>query len=518
MRPSMKKKYIGLTIGPIYKTLKNAKKTRELWGGSYIFSYIMKLVIKRFKDRKFIIPYVDCNDKEFERLLSDKMPVGIFHDRLIFESENNDFDELRAEIDKSLTYIADQIFGQIANHIKADTKAVTSFIKAYFQLYFCEIEFDENTGYKKINKEINGYLDSLELQESFIPEEEENYVADFLLNVKNSFLIKEAFEKNIRFKSVPEIAVASLNLENNTKNYKLIFENYDEKSEDEDYNIYQHIKDEYKINNIYQHCKYMAIVHADGDYMGDTIKGLESNEEFKAFSKKLFNFDLSAPKAIEAFGGEPIFAGGDDLLFFAPVVNKNKTVFDLLYTIDDIFNKQFADRKKKPTLSFGVSISYYKFPLYEALEISKNLLKRAKKMKNKNAITFRMLKHSGQYFEAVFKKQSPEYKFLLNLLKDIDPVKDINPANEDEKLMSSIIYTLFTSQALLEAVGNDKDKLDNFFTNSFNEPIHKIDHNKAQIESIKDLIYEIYQSGNYKKEERTRIIYSTLRLNKFIRG
>ncbi len=509
MRPSMKKKYIGLTICPIYKTLKNAKKTRELWGGSYIFSYIMKFVIKSFKNRKFVIPYVDCNDEEFEKLLSDKMSVGIFHDRLIFESENNDFDELRAEIDKILTEIA----VQIAAHIKADTKAVTSFIKTYFRLYFCEIEFDENTGYKTINKKINGYLDSLELQESFIPEEEKNYVADFLLNIKNSFLFNEAFEKNIPFKSVPEIAVASLNLKPiNIDNYNRIFRNYDKNSDDENYDIYQHIKDAYKINNIKQHCKYMAIVHADGDYMGDTIEGLENNEDFKAFSKKLFKFDLSVPKLIEDCGGETIFAGGDDLLFFAPVVNKNKTVFDILHTIDDIFNKQFADREKKPTLSFGVSISYYKFPLYEALEISRNLLKKAKKMKNKNAIAFRMLKHSGQYFEAVFRKQSPEYKFLLNLLKDI------NPAKEDEKLMSSIIYTLFSSQALLEATANDKDKLDNFFTNSFNEPIHKTSHHKAQIESIKDLISAVYQSDNYKKEERARTIYSTLRLNKFIRG
>ncbi len=42
-------KYIALTIGPIYKTLSSAKKTRELWGGSYIFSYIMKQIISEFK-------------------------------------------------------------------------------------------------------------------------------------------------------------------------------------------------------------------------------------------------------------------------------------------------------------------------------------------------------------------------------------------------------------------------------------------------------------------------------------
>ena len=50
--------YIALTIGPIYKTLANSKKPKELFSGSYIFSYIMKQIIQNFKDREFITPYI----------------------------------------------------------------------------------------------------------------------------------------------------------------------------------------------------------------------------------------------------------------------------------------------------------------------------------------------------------------------------------------------------------------------------------------------------------------------------
>jgi CRISPR-associated protein Cmr2 len=32
-------KYIALTIGPIYKTISKAKKPKELFAGSYVFSY-----------------------------------------------------------------------------------------------------------------------------------------------------------------------------------------------------------------------------------------------------------------------------------------------------------------------------------------------------------------------------------------------------------------------------------------------------------------------------------------------
>ena len=39
---NIKTDYIGLTIGPIYKTLNTVKSTRALFTGSYIFSLIMR--------------------------------------------------------------------------------------------------------------------------------------------------------------------------------------------------------------------------------------------------------------------------------------------------------------------------------------------------------------------------------------------------------------------------------------------------------------------------------------------
>ena len=72
-------KYIGLTIGPINKTIFSAKATRELWGASYIFSYIMKTIIRHFKDkREFIIPYTKDNS-----LFQQGQEVGLFHDNFI---------------------------------------------------------------------------------------------------------------------------------------------------------------------------------------------------------------------------------------------------------------------------------------------------------------------------------------------------------------------------------------------------------------------------------------------------
>lgn len=38
--------YLGISIGPIYDTLSRARKTRELWAGSYLFSRLMKALLQ----------------------------------------------------------------------------------------------------------------------------------------------------------------------------------------------------------------------------------------------------------------------------------------------------------------------------------------------------------------------------------------------------------------------------------------------------------------------------------------
>lgn len=507
------KKYIGLTIGPIYKTLQNAKKTRELWSGSYIFSYIMKRIIDRFRQRPFIIPYVNDGDSQYEKLLTG-LPIGLFHDRLIFEAEDDDFDELSRTIGE----ILNDISRKIADHLGADNAQVAEYVKRYFQLYFCEKEYDVSADYKTINKDINAYLDSFELQNSFILEEERNFVADFLRKINKSFLIEEAFKKkSVSFRSIPEIATISLGLkEINNMAYKAVFQNYDDKEEksDEEYDIYLDIEKQYgkDIEEIKQYHKYIAIVHADGDNMGKTIEGLKENDDFKRFSKQLFDFDIKAYEAIEAFGGQTIFAGGDDLLFFAPAVSHEGSVFELVDRIDQIFNTQFEKNSQRPTLSFGVSISYYKFPLYEALNVSRELLKAKAKTGKKNAVAFRALKHSGQYFEGVFEKGSPEHECLMKMLNDI------GPAGDGGDLMTSIIHTLFAQRSILGLIEADDTRLKNFFKNNFNEPIHKAPQNKNQIDGIMGLISAVYSSANYmNNKERINTVYSALRLNKLMR-
>jgi len=447
-------------------------------------------------------------------MLKGMMPVGIFHDRIIFEAQDDDYDQLS----KTINEILSDISKDIAHHIGEDEHAVSSFLNKYLQLYFCELNYNKDTPYKIINKDVNSRLDSLELQKSFVPCEERDYFAEFLRRISKSFLIKNAFgSSSFRFRSLPEIAVSELELNTlNHEKYRDIFENYDDKDRqaEEGYDLYEDIEKKYKNNKIEtkQYHKYIAIVHADGDSMGKTIESLNDNGQFKEFSRKLFIFALEAHKAIKAFGGESIFAGGDDLLFFAPVVSRGKSIFELLDEVDVLFRGQFKGVKKSPTISFGVSISYYKYPLYEALETSREMLIQKAKKDKKNAVAFRVLKHSGQYFEGVYMKGSLEHCYLMELIKKIHPSDDVS------RLMTSLTYNLFKQNAVLGCIGGNPQKLENFFANNFNEAIHRIPQNREQINAVKKLIEAVYSSYTYRdNDERYRTVYSILRLNKFMR-
>ncbi len=520
-------KYIGVTIGPIIKTIMKARKTRELFAASYIFSYIMKKIIIEFKKREFILPHFDSDGIE-----TKKYEIGIFPDRMIFEASEGDFDHLQEVIENILQDISSEILLHMRRRLKEhlqihtvniedkrttynalDVKEISNYLSNYFKIYFCEIENKKD--YKDINEIVNSYLDSLELQEKFVPKETCDFLADFFYYVNHSFIMKDAFDKKLSFPSIPEIAMHELNLPKSFFKF------------DDDTKIYDDVEREFK--NFKQYHKYIAIICADADSMGKTIEDLNENKDFLNLSSVLYEFAIKANEKIKENGGVTIYAGGDDLFFFAPIVSKNKNVIQIIYDLKEIFKElikeKLGKRKVKPTLSFGLSISYYKYPMNEALDISNDLLHLAKSMKErkdsepdkkkKNSFAFRVLKHSGKSYEGCFCFDSREYSDIKNILCGT------NAVNLPEKTINSLIYKLSQHKTMLMNIGSDKTRLENFFKNNFNEEIHT--DTEQYIYKISDFTYEMIVSKYYdknNKENNLRIEYicSVLRLLNFLQG
>ena len=100
--------------------------------------------------------------------------------------------------------------------------------------------------------------------------------------------------------------------------------------------------------------------------MGKILSRLK-DDEVRIFSKACLEYSGEASKLVSRFGGMTIYAGGDDLLFLAPVSNgKGQTVFELCQEIAMLFEGKMKDNfvgfSSCPTVSFGISIQYGEIP------------------------------------------------------------------------------------------------------------------------------------------------------------
>jgi len=459
-------KYIGVTIGPIYKTMKQAKKTRELWAGSYMFSYILRQIASQF-DREFILPKKDESVRE----------IGVFNDRFIFESKEGDIEELPNKIDKVLKNFSKE------NNIDFE------FLKEYLQIHYVEVEVDDLEK-ENIVEKVYKYLDSKEL---FFNTTQKDDLKNFFENIHKSEMMKFAFGKDKKFPTLLEIALGEYKKTFSKEELKVIVGFEDEKNLDLD--------ELFKNKNIPNYHKYIAIVKADGDNMGAVNKLLKTKEDYKNLSNDLFEFVKEANKRIsEEFKGKVILGSGDDLLFIAPVVYKDKNILELVFELKELYKNKMQNwnnklKAKQTSLSVGVSISYYKYPLFEAFELANNLLfDKAKQIKNCTA--FSVIKHSGQNFYGIVPENLEEK--IKELIK------------KEFKFFSSIIYKLDTNKYMLDYLGKNKKDFLPFFENNFNE-----NFDEEMFSKLADFLTYIYEDKN--TQEEIFLLYSVLRFNHFIK-
>ena len=228
---------------------------------------------------------------------------------------------------------------------------------------------------------------------------------------------------------------------------------------------------------------------------------------------------MNATQLIEDFGGLPIYAGGDDLLFIAPVIGKDgSNIFNLLDAIEkvafkgvhdvvnDLDKKDDEGNKIEASLSFGVSISYYKYPLYEALETARNLLfGKAKNIKQKKAVAWSLRKHSGGTFEAAFSLKDEKLKKQFG---------DLIATTTDNDTVSAIAHKLRQEEALVDVVleSGDQDRLDALFNK-----VLEFDKERAEyFDSVKAIMPTLYNVIG--KKGYVQALYSLLRTAKFIKG
>ncbi len=461
-------KYSAINIGPIISTLGMARKPRELWAASYLFSHLMKCIYTEVKKAGMTI-ISPAKPKE------DKNKVGIYPDRIFIQG---DLDVKRVLNEALATFYIDLLGDGRRDSNNPDLD--------YFNLMSASCKAEKES---LAIADLNQKLDVMEMC---------NFAADKDAAQNIYKIISKKVSSSLFQIATGEDRLPIPELEKIANKQRVAHPEKTEKS----------------------HHRYYCVVQADGDNVGKTVshKDLKDGEVLK-ISKALVDFGIKATSIIEDFGGLPIYAGGDDLLFIAPVIGVEGThIFNLL---EDIENKAFKgvhdivkslvlkDNKGmdiEASLSFGVSITYRKYPLYEALESARNLLFGvAKEIKEKNAVAWSLRKHSGGTFDCAFSLKNDDLKKQFT---------ELIKTTTDNDTVSAVAHKIRQFESLVSIVleSGKQDRLDSLFKKVLEFDVEKESYFNA-VKKLMPVLYNEIGETNYSK-----ILYSLLRTAKFIKG
>ncbi|MGA0560697.1 type III-B CRISPR-associated protein Cas10/Cmr2 [Larkinella sp. VNQ87] len=552
--------YLALTIGPIEKASEKARSTRGLWAASFLFSAFMRSVCRQltYKGFSFVIPYLDPDGKIFD----PHGGAGLFPDRLIVKAKAGDESVLLEVVNTAISELIDkQTTWKINERLPLEQKrrAIgheitplpdTETLRQHFRRFLKLRAVSFSVPVSKNPVEVcYPILTALEFMPTLAGVESADWLDMLFQAIHETPVAKQDLGTGGRFPSLIEIATCELESEkwldyqaicqsalneSRKKTDEWLKKGKDEEEPTEEDNLLELLRKKAREtrNRLRRYHSYIAIVKADGDNMGKTLAavGLHTPALLNSLQQALFEFNQKAIPIISQQGGRAIFLGGDDLLFFAPVLYKSQSVFDLVNRLHEQFTadikpiyEQFkakvvtvSDIPDCPTLSFGISISYHKYPLFEALETAKQLLEDTK-TGQKNAVAFRLLKHSGSYFGEQFSQADGSFKRMCSLLDAI--AKPVKQEEEEEKarFLSSVQFRIRELSPLLQAIANKEGQLKAFFDNQFNEAIH---HQMREfIDLVWQTIHETYklQANSANAWESTlHTVYSSLRMAQFL--
>jgi len=512
---------LAITIGPIFDTLQQARKTRELWAASYLYSHLMELLMTEIK----AIGGIVILPQKISDPSKPRYGAGVYNDRMyasINEANVSKVDDaIKAAIGKLAAAVASK--GAVADE---------DFWQKYLRIEWAHKPLD-SLAEGALFKQMEPLLNASELHRPYFWDApKEDRLTELLDKVYETKMAQSALKSDEAkgkyngmmkglFPSTADLATFELFQRKQTDYRSLLDEvnAYDELNEAQTESFYEKIfaKGSPFEGIATDYHKYFCIVHADGDNLGLLNSTLTDEASYQALSTKLSGFALEAAGIINDYGGKPVYIGGDDLLFFAPVcsVKEGKTVsvFQMISKLDEAYAKLDLPDS---ALSFGITLSYHKFPLLEARQLSyEQLAYYAKKTKwtkggEKNAIAFRLLKHSGAYFEGILSKS------VLKAFVD----SEVYIRQGDKDLISGIVFKMETLSGLFDLLVADKQleaRIPHLFDNFFNEPIHQ--RNEPQMKLVRSLLLTVYQS-EYEIENKsgghTRNFYAILRLLKFV--
>ena len=498
--------YVGITIGPIFKTIGEAISPAGLWFGSYFFSTVTKTLCEKLvgiPNVKIFSPFYDFNSNQNPQ----EDGIGRYHDRILLSVDDNTVTE--EELKNIISAVKKEMAGKFG---KFNSGQIENFINNYLRIDF--VLLNEGTINEIIGKRekagnniaiiLNDALDALELMAAGKGRTDMNLFASFFAGKKgnrniyikesklftdtkpNSQLVIKHPDDSSDLKSIEDIALSRKKEENSS----------------------EEIPDGEVTPT---RSEYYAVVNSDGDKVGTLLKALckdleisKQSERINIFSRACLDYAGEAAKLVGKYGGMTIYAGGDDLLFIAPV----HSLFSLCSELDEMFKKTLKQGLKEVnlpddsinvSLSFGVAVQYVKYPLYEALERARVQLYKAKESCG-NRLGIELVKHSGKTVQLMVENEKLEA--IDNLIK--------YRATTNDQALESVLYNLQDTEIifklLFEKTSQNAFDLQEYktrFLNNFNNPNQLAYHD--YLGKIAKCFYDNYLKEYHKPVTKVKV-------------
>jgi len=168
---------------------------------------------------------------------------------------------------------------------------------------------------------------------------------------------------------------------------------WEEEIDEEDFLSLADIRDALK--RLPEPSPYLAVLVADGDRMGATISSLKSTDDHRALSKTLAGFANEARRIVDQHNGVLVYAGGDDVLAFLPVDQSLACAQQLRDKFVMLLEQYKDDKGQSPTFSVGLAIRHFMENLEDLLEYGRAAEKAAKDVPGKDALAVHLHKRGG---------------------------------------------------------------------------------------------------------------------------
>ncbi|GAA6756803.1 type III-B CRISPR-associated protein Cas10/Cmr2 [Thermus thalpophilus] len=123
---------------------------------------------------------------------------------------------------------------------------------------------------------------------------------------------------------------------------------------------------------------YYALLHADGDRMGEAIDRQETPEAHRKLSRTLaLEFAQRVGPLLEGLGGGLVYSGGDDVLALLPLHTALRAAWALAERFRQVM-AGFGQGESVPSLSVGLAVVHHLEPLQDALDLVRRAEKLAK--------------------------------------------------------------------------------------------------------------------------------------------